>query len=302
MSKTLAQPVRKRPAADRGFTLVELLVVIAILAALISIAAFGATAAYKHMKKNTARQQLTLIANAIEKYTTFWPRWEVGGVVVAEKGFPDFIPGRLFATGGVVGFPAGVFGSVAGFNNAATNLEFPLQYLDEENDQQELDEYVEHAGECLLYAMTSTSGKGPYITDEMQGNLQSSHAAQFYPTLGGGSTGGKRGEFIDPWGKPYRYFWVYRDVFGGDPNDLSNSYNGFLAVDYGAFLRSVNDGGAGRVDNPAFLQNDPARTPKTAVNFVVESAGPDGFFGNIWKVDPTDNEITRAEDNVRTPL
>lgn len=256
-----------------AFTLIELMVVIAIIAVLTSIAIVATSAARNAMKKTTAQQQLELIANAIEQYASFWPRWEVGGVVIAEKGWPDFIPGRLFATGSL-----GPFNVDPGFNNVWTF-------------DPDLDADIDHAGECLLYGLTSPTGKGPYISDEMRGEMQKIDVDEPYPGLGG-TVGRPRGEFVDPWGTLFRYFWVYRHA---ETNASQKAYKGFLPVNYGAFLPGIGPGG---VNNPAFAQQGVNTVRQTAVGFVIESAGPDKKFGNVWKVNPSQLDIDRADDNL----
>lgn len=281
--------------------------VVAIIAILVGLTLFGATAAHKHFKKTTARQQLDLIANAIEQYASFWPRWEVrdpnfGRVVIAEKGWPDFIPGRLFAPtniGGRFALTADpdntVFNAHITFTLRAGDANSGISYNTEGNEDIDKGD-VEAGSETLLYCLTAKAGDGPFMADDtMEGDLQIAHEDEFYPGRNGPSIN-KRGEFRDPWGNPYRYFWIYRDPT--PPSSNARAINGFLPVDYGAFKNSVGTPG-GRISNPLFLDSN--NQPKTAVGFVIESAGPDGNFGNIWQ--PRDSvrdqrEIDDAEDNL----
>lgn len=259
----------RRPSARRAaFTLLEILVAIAIISILVAVAFFGTSHAYAFIKKSSAQQQMTLIASAIDQYKDFWPAWKYGNIPVADKGWPDFIPGRLFATGG-----NGPFNTVNGFNDKITfDLDGPnsgISYTP--TGDMEVDEGdVEHAAECLAYALTAKSGKGPYIKDEMKGNLQTAHDGEFYPNLSGGNGGQLRGEFVDPWGTPIRYFWVYRDP-------QLPSYKGYLPV-------TTADS-----SNANF---------RVANGFVLESAGPDKKFGNVWKANPSTQEIQDAADNI----
>jgi len=293
MSQTcIKQDVSHHGLAVRreAFTLIELMVVIAIIAVLTSIAIVATSAARNAMKKTTAQQQLELIANAIEQYASFWPRWEVGGVVVAEQGWPDFIPGRLFATG-----QSGPFALAPAFNNHVTfDIDGPdsgISY-DPSGDMVVDEGDVDHAGETLYYALSAASGKGPYMTDEMRGDLQETHPDDTYPGLAG-SSGKLRSKFVDPWGTPFRYFWVYRHA---ETSSNQKAFKGFLPVDYGAFLPGI--GSNGGVNNPAFAQQGVGNARQTAVGFVIESAGPDKKFGNVWKINPTQMDIDRADDNL----
>lgn len=108
--------------------------------------------------------------------------------------------------------------------------------------------------------------------------------------VGGPSAARHAQVLVDPWGTPYRYFWVYRDA---EPDPGARAYRGYLPVDYGAFL--LGDGADGGVDNAAFYQPDGTR--KTAVGYVLESAGPNKKFGNVWKIDPFAPEYRDAADN-----
>ena len=260
----------RKPSARRAaFTLLEILVAIAIISVLVAVAFFGTSQAYAYIKKSSAQQQMTLIASAIDQYKDFWPAWKYGSIPVADKGWPDFVPGRLFASGV---FP-GPFNVVSGFNDKLTfDLEGPnsgISYTPT-GDMEVIEGDVEHAAECLAYALTAKSGKGPYIKDEMKGILQTAHEGEFYPNLTGGNGGQLRGEFVDPWGTPIRYFWVYREPNLATPR-------GFLPV-------------------VTAISNDP--NFRVANGFVLESAGPDKKFGNQWKVNPTTQEINDSLDNI----
>ncbi len=296
----------------RGFTLIEIMVVIAIIATLIGISAFSVSAVHEWGRKNTAKQQLALLANAIDKYAESWKRWEVqagsvGRVVIAEKGWPDFIPGRLFAPANLNGryqqltdpdnvpFNDHLTYSLSPFDRANSGVYYDNATGDEMIEKGD----VEAGAEALFYALTSSAMKGPFVDEStMKANLQVTHETERYPAKSGtGTTSSdlKRGEFVDPWGKPYRYFWIYRDT---EPTSSSaRSINGFLAVDYGA-LRAGGSNVAGSVLNPGFYDGN--NFPKTAVGYVIESAGPDGNFGNVWQPAnlATPKEIEDADDNL----
>jgi len=271
--------------------MLELMVAIAIILVLVALAIVGTRAAQGYARKSNAEQQLKLLSNAIDQYTSFWAPWKAGAVVVAEKGWPDFIPGRLFASTANGGpFPPDPFNASLTYDNEGGNS--GITY-DAAGDMTVSEGDVEHASECLVYALTSTSGKGPYIRDEMRGDLLFVHPDEFYPTLVSGAPAQSRAEFVDPWGTPYRYFWVY-----ADDATSNRAHKGYLPVNIGVFSTSSSPLGSGNssVNNPLF------RTPngkyKTAVGYVLESAGPDKRFGNVWKANPTQKEITDAADNL----
>jgi len=260
----------RRPAGRRAaFTLLELLVAIAIISVLVAVAFLGTHHAYSYIKKSSAQQQMTLIATAIDQYKDFWPAWKYGNTPVADKGWPDFIPGRLFLSTA----NTGPFGVIAGFNDKVTfDLDGPNSGINygPNGDMLVSEGDVEHAAECLAYALTAKSGKGPYIKDEMKGNLQTAHDKEFYPNMTGSAGGQPRGEFVDPWGTPIRYFWVFREPNLATPR-------GFL---------------------PVITANSNDANFRVANGFVLESAGPDKKFGNIWKVNPSTQEIQDAADNI----
>ena len=269
--------------------MLELMVAIAIIVALVSLVVLGARAAQNFSRKSNAQQQLKLLQNAIDQYAGFWQPWRVGSVVVAEKGWPDFIPGRLFSSP-----PYNPALDNANFNTGPTSLRYDVDdgITYSANDEMTFGEGAAEFGiECLFFALTSSSGKGPYIKDEMKGDLQSTHNDEFYPTLAAGGENISRGEFVDPWGTPYRYFWVYRD---DEPIAANRAIKGFLPVDFAAFS-TVS--GASNLGDPLF-RTIPGGKYKTAVGYVLESAGPDKRFGNVWKRSPTQKEIDFATDNI----
>lgn len=81
------------------------------------------------------------------------------------------------------------------------------------------------------------------------------------PTSTGGANKGLRRRLLDPWGNPFRYLWL------------------------AGFGQRI---GLARVTSADYTQtaNDPTTNgPRFAVaeGFVIESAGPDGLFGNRWR-------------------
>jgi type II secretory pathway pseudopilin PulG len=277
-------------------SLLEVLVAVAIISVLTGLTLVSSRLISESRKQATAKQQLSLLAAAINKYAEFWPPWKVvNGATefrIAEKGWPDFLPGRLFPTGTVPpGNPS--YSAVNNFNNIGPVLTLPLQ----EWDMATLNHDLLSANACLVYALTSRAGKGPHMPQDHPNLLdlrtyKGGIPEPLYPSVGGASAESRK-IIMDPWGVPIRYFWVYRDV---EPTATIRAYTGYLPVDYGAF--TALNGFAGSISDPAFHQTDANSTPKVAVGYVLESAGPNMKFGNIWKVSPTPAEIEDASDNI----
>ena len=279
-------------------TLVEVLVVLAIIIVLTGITLVSTKLISNSRKEAAAKQQLSMLATAINHYAEFWPPWKVvqgtTDFKIAEKGWPDFIAGRLFPTtvpGGAI-----AFSSVTDFND--NGVVFPLPFQ-EWNPNAPIDWDLLAANACLAYSLTVKAGKGPYLKldDPNLLDLRTYRggvnvANPMYPNLGGGVAESRK-IIMDPWGVPIRYFWVYRDV---QPTAATRAYTGYLPVDYGAF--HAVGGTAGEIGDPAFHQSDANSTPKVAVGYVLESAGPNQKFGNIWRVNPSQAEIDDASDNI----
>src|SRR5207249_4844522 len=123
-------------------------------------------------------QQMKLIDNAIDQYASFWPRWVYpGNNIVADRGWPDFIPGRLFA----VSANGGPFNLAPDNQTFNDHLTFDMNALHNVNpngnpnpvsgiwyesdppagtgDMHFQDGDVDFASECLTYALTAQSGK-----------------------------------------------------------------------------------------------------------------------------------------------
>lgn len=298
--KTPRITIRCERAIHRGTTLAELLVAIAILSVLLGIVVVAGRAVYNSQNRSSANQQIAAIAAAIDKYATYWPAWELtdnfgAKYKVADRGWPDYLPGRLFFTG----FPNSPYLlDVSGrFNNQATGYEFFVADLNGSGFRSGI---VESAGQpdrviegdvldanmCLAYALTAKVGDGPYLNIDDDGALFKKAAnevatvASQYPqtninaanNLHASNPAGDKLMLVDPWGTPYRYFWVYRD---------DTTYSGFAPVSNGV------------ITNAAF---------RTAVGYVLESAGPDRKFGNRWinpanLADPV-RENNEAADNL----
>jgi len=249
--------------------LVEILIVISILLVLFSVVVVTGKMTRDSTKRSTAQRQLAQVAAAINQFASFWPGWRwgnvIGGVLTADKGWPQFIPSQIFGAGYTV---------QTGFNDYTDLTTPPATWLSPGNtlSQKEL-----NSNECLVYALTSPTGSGPFFRPDAQDGMQPALAANgsalFYPTFAlvspapGASV---RQRFVDPWGHPLRYFWVYRDA---------GAYRGYLPVP----------------KSPTTL---PDSDFHVANGFVVESAGPDGKYGNVWQVTPTPSDIADAEDNL----
>lgn len=267
----------------RAWTFVELLTTLAILSALVGAVAFGGRLVINSRRLASAKAQIKLIAAAIDQYAAFWPQWKVGTTVVAEKGWPDFVPGRLFANC-TSGF--GPYQEVAGFNDFVEFLAGPA-WIDSMGD-------VLQGNTCMVFGLRAASGKGPFVKDAGGFNLVTGEKFAgvasniLYPGFCP-SGGAKPTELmVDPWGNPLRYFWVYRDA-------SRNSHRGYMPVDFAP----LEDGpGAVGAQSASFEQPASAGARQVAVGYVLESAGPDGKFGNVWKISPTQPEIDEAADNL----
>ena len=297
-----SQPIRSFFSHRRGLTLVEMLVSIVILAVVAGLVLVGINALRASQARSITRQQIAAIASAIDRYADFWPQWKVVdtssvipvAVTLSDRGWPDHIAGRLFDDN--------AYQSIATFNDDflffANNGIFTMQNGEDEIRVGD----VLSANICLAYALTSSSGKGPFITiDDDSLYLKeitevTSVADPLLPAPLGGLSANRAQRalvLVDAWGTPYRYFWVFRDA---ETNLSQRAYKGYLPVDYGAFLPGS---GAGGVQNSAMFQDDAdPDTFKKAVGYVLESAGPDKRFGNVWRVNPSAQEIEAAADNI----
>lgn len=278
----------RRPKGH-GLTLVEVLVSVIIVVVLSGIVLLTSKTVRDSRMRSTAEQQMAMMAGAIERYAAFWPRWETtsatGKVVVADKGWPDFIPGRLFVPSGL----GGPFDAVPGFNEVSGPYDptkFDVTDIVYSSGRQSFESaagaslagHVLNANACLAYALTASTGKGPFIEERPGAGLaeltvvhkQSSPPG--YPPYVGGPPLKRQEVFVDPWGTPYRYFWVYRDNSATD-----RAYKGFL---------------------PVTTADTTSADFHKADTFVLESAGPNKKFGNVWRVNPTTSEIDDAWDNL----
>ncbi|MFH1418341.1 MAG: type II secretion system protein [Planctomycetota bacterium] len=273
---------RHARTARRGMTLVEMLVSIVLIVVLIGLLVVGGKTVRRSRMRAAAEQQMATITASIEQYAAFWPRWEsftpTGKILVSDKGWPDFSPGRLFTPG--------VFQVLAGFNDSLAFDVTDIFYSKQRDSYEDPDAMfspgdVLNANSCLAYSLSSESGKGPFIADAEGMNLlditrvHKQETDPVYPPYVGQTGGERRLVFVDPWGTPYRYFWVYRD---SEPDLTLRAYRGYLPVE------------TADIDHARFRKAD---------TFVLESAGPDGEFGNVWaqQNDPL-LDVDRAFDNL----
>ncbi|MCB9855122.1 MAG: prepilin-type N-terminal cleavage/methylation domain-containing protein [Phycisphaerales bacterium] len=291
----------------RGVTLVEILVAMAIIAILLSLLIVSGRAVYRSQNRSDAQQEVMMIAAAIDKYANFWPAWEIADnngrlVKVADRGWPDYIPPRLFdASTATSAFNVDQTGR---FNSPANpGFVFALDsravvgfsgLIEAPGDADRLIEgNVLNANICLAYALTSKTGKGPYLEiDDSSAILRDvvESVPTYSPTFPRPATGvatalharsdaGHKLMLVDPWGTPYRYFWVYRKY---------GTASGFGPV----AVANINLAD----DSPAAANNDAVF--HRAVGYVLESAGPDRKFGNRWIINPTQADIDEAADNL----
>lgn len=270
---------RQSPSFLCGYTLLEMLAGLGILAILLTIVIVASRSMIGSQARTLAQQQLQLIAAGIERYAAYWPRPEIGGVVVADRAWPDPFPIRVFSSAN--------YQSLSPFND---HVEFRLTGLGsgiiEDTINYTLPDRVVSsdgtggdvmaANVCLTYALLARSGSGPYLEDtdasaiikrvsEVDGG---SFLIQLPPATTGNANVPAR-VVVDPWGTPYRYFWVYRD---------SNAYRGYL---------------------PVSTANSNSAAFRKAVGFVLESAGPNRKFGDVWRIGvPPTVDLDEAADNI----
>ena len=254
--------IRRARATHRfGLTMVEMLIAVAILAVLASVVLVASKALSKSQARASANQQMASIANAIDRYAGFWPRWEAGRELLADRGWPDHIPGRLFSTT--------FYKQVQDFNNdgdfdVMDGITIGSSAAGGGADRVGRGDVLS-ANIALTYALTTGVGAGPYLKlDDERALIQPAESPARLPKPNGGPSL----MLVDPWGTPYRYFWVCR---------VPDSKKGYLPV------TSMN------LSDPDFSKAD---------GYVLESAGPGGRFGNVWKKNPSRRETDEASDNI----
>ncbi len=276
---TIQSDRRPHGAARGGYSLVEIVVVVGILSILLAVTIMSTRAISASRAKSSADAQIALIASAIEKYASFWPRLEINGQVVADRGWPDPFAARVFNTT--------IFNADAPFN---TRVDFEIDgagsgLFEDLINFSAADRVVSDDGTggdilaanvCLTHALLSPTGQGPYLQDDDARALikrvvdvDGGTAHTLLPSLQTQNSSKTAEVLVDPWGTPYRYFWVYRSA---------TAFRGYLPVE------------TALVGAPNF---------RKAVGYVLESAGPDRKFGNVW-VDgvPLTRNVDEAADNI----
>ncbi len=250
--------------------MIELLVAVGIIALLGSLVLLTSRMISASQARSTARQQIALIAAAIDGYASFWPKWQtqpIGSLptVIADRGWPDYIPGRLFA--------APFFTVISGFND---DLLFDITdgiTRTTIGEDRVRGGDVLAANASLAYSLTAAVGDGPFLElDDNSALLRD--VGQVDETITDpllpAPIGRRLQIMVDPWKTPYRYFWVYREP---------TAHKGYLPIT------------TANTFDPNF---------RPAIGFVLESAGPDQRFGNVWNDSPpTQQEINDADDNLR---
>jgi len=262
---------RTFPNAGRrrgGLTLIELLVAIGIMVVLVGLVLLTSRMINTSQARSSARQQIALVAAAIDGYVGFWPKWKerdnTGRLfAIADRGWPDYIPGRLFAS------PP--FAVIPGFNNDLLfNITDGVTRTSTGEDRVRGGDVLS-ANASLVYSLTAAVGDGPFLklddNEALLRDVLQVDAGVSNPLLP--APIGRRAQIlVDPWKTPYRYFWVYREP---------TAYKGYLPV----ITADATDGNFRR-----------------ATGYILESAGPDQRFGNVWQMSPTQQEIMDADDNL----
>lgn len=286
MPSRTVHPVRSigsgRPAR-RGLTMAELLVALAIVVVLFTLLIVSSRSARNAARIAEAQAQIRLTAAALDRYAADWPRWN--GPVFADRGWPHWNPWAAFPIDAAL-FPPVLYNNVPGFNDA------PGRRIDLSNDDVRdsagnfpgRDDVI-RVNECLMAALTSRARGTPYLTETELAQIRTPDTSVSYPLPTPGGAPVARRRMLDPWGNPIRYLWVTRDSVGGPGASAQTS--GWLAIT-----------SADPNDFPANPTNPVDPFYFDAQGYVLESAGPDGLFGNVWKRNPTAVELEHAADNL----
>jgi type II secretory pathway pseudopilin PulG len=251
-----------------GLTMIELLVAIGIMVVVGGLVLVTSRIISGSQARSSARQQIALIAAAIDGYAGFWPKWQVTDnagqrLLIADRGWPDYVPGRLFA--------APPFNVIPGFNtDVLFNVTDGIARSSIGEDRVRSGDVLA-ANASLVYSLTAAVGDGPFLKlDDDKALLRD--VAQVDESIADPllpAPIGRRAQIlVDPWNTPYRYFWVYREP---------TAHKGYLPIPTA----------------DAFDVNF-----RRATGYVLESAGPDQRFGNVWQIGPTQQQINDADDNL----
>ncbi|MFO0972121.1 MAG: hypothetical protein U1A27_01605 [Phycisphaerae bacterium] len=271
--------------ARRGVTMVEVLTAVGLVVVLMTLLVISARAVRASSRKSQAEAQLHLIASAIERYAAAWPKWiEVGTTMsgpATVRGLPHW-SGRWVFDSTTLLPNNRPFLAIPGFNDMAARRR-------DLSDDDAVDaagrftgrDDVQMSSDVLAYQLTATAMGGPFLVDK-QGLFSPDISGQMYPTHAAAEPSRPRLHLVDPWGHPYRYLWVTRDAA---------SQAGWRAV-----TSADPDDGGDPASDPFTVVNHPYCQP--ADGFVIESAGPDGRFGNLWIRNPSAQQIEDARDNL----
>lgn len=251
-----------------ALTLAELLVAVTIMVLLLGLLLVAGRAVQNSIKRSRAQAQLQLLARAMERYAEAWPAWccDLNGKPVSDAAWPHWSAAAVFDT-------SQGWSSYAGFNVDRTRI-----LADDDDDGGTGRGDILSSNETLAYSLTAAVPGGNPLIQVADVAVDGSVPPEIYPDPTGAARGVRRRRLYDPWGAPYRYLWVARD---------SQSYAGWRAITSADPTQAADP--SADPDDPFFW---------TAQGFVIESAGSDGLFGNVWKRSPTEPERRNAEDNL----
>ncbi len=257
----------------RGLTLVEVLVTVGIILVLFTLMVVSTRAIQASARQSRAAAQVRLIAEAVEAYAEAWTVWRLSaGQPVADRAWPHWSAWAQFPS------PPYVFPPPSP-NCPMVNAPWQNVADDDATDAVGLPtgrQDVESSAACLAYALL-TPAMGKTLMPEAESAFPIKDGCA-YPALAPATTASPLRLVLDAWGAPVRYFWVARDA---------DSYSGW---------RMITSADPNDAQSPAIGPPDPFFA--VAQGFVLESAGPDGRFGNVWKRGPSQSEVDAAADNV----
>lgn len=266
----VSRPGRMAP----GVTMVEVLTAVGILIVLMTLLIVSSRSARSAARRAQAESQVKLLASAVERYAQVWPEWyEVPVTPSSDRGWPHWSGRWVFDP--VPPPSATAYLPQAGFND----INARRRNVADDDDVDSAGNYVgrddvEMSADVLAYALTASALGGPFLKDE-SGLFRPDPSKRTLPAQSPAAGGKPRLQLRDPWGNPYRYFWVARDA---------QSAAGWRVI------TSSDPGDPGDPNADPFCAR--------ANGFVIESAGPDGRFGNVWYRTPTAQQLEDAKDNL----
>lgn len=277
-----ARPSGRGAPLRRGLTLVEILVAVGLVLLIFALVAMTTKLVQATARRTRAAAQVQTLAAAIEAYSQAWPTWrDCGNSPVADRAWPHWSPYMLFPLQNCLTNPQ--------YTYAAPSAQILCGLTSVNQRDMSDDDSIDPVGQptgrddvgqssaCLAYSL-SVPAAGKKLLDNPD-TLFKVVNDRAYPRIAAAAPFEVIRLPLDPWGVPLRYMWVVRDP---DPTNPS----GWRAITFA----DAND--PARPTNP---NADPFYA--AAQGFVLESAGEDGRFGNIWKRNPTPQEIEDAKDN-----